>query len=59
MKEKLLSLIMGIIVFIVTTALLGAVVYYCNPSVSMIVLLCAISGMGYTISFMLIVNHIY
>lgn len=58
MKERMLTLLVGILMFITTTALLGAVIYFCDPSGFMVILLCAISGLGYTSSFLLIVNYI-
>ena len=44
--------------FIVTTALLGFVVYLCDPTNSALVLLLAVSLMGYGITFIYFANYL-
>ena len=56
--KKYINIIMGIIMFIVTTALIGCIIYFTNPTVLSIALICAISGVGYIISYLFITNHL-
>jgi len=56
--KKYLNVIMGIVMFIVTTALIGCIIYFTNPSFGSIVLICGISGIGYIISYLFITNHL-
>lgn len=44
--------------FIVTTALIGCVIYFTNPSLASIVLVSAISGVGYVISYLFLTNNL-
>ena len=56
--KKYLDIIMGIIMFIVTTALIGCIMYFTNPSILSISLICAISGIGYIISYLYLTNNL-
>jgi len=56
--RKHLSIIMGIVMFIITTTLIGFVLFYCNPSAGPLALICAISGLGYTTSYLYLTNHL-
>jgi hypothetical protein len=56
--KRYINIIMGIIMFIVTTALIGCIIYFTNPSLASIVLISAISGVGYIISYLFITNHL-
>jgi hypothetical protein len=56
--KNYLNIIMGIVMFIVTTALIGFVIYFTNPSLGSISLICAISGVGYIMSYLFLTNHL-
>ena len=56
--KRYINIIMGIIMFIVTTALIGCIIYFTNPSLASILLICAISGVGYIISYLFITNQL-
>ena len=56
--KKYSNVIMGIIMFIVTTALIGCVIYFTNPSLASIILVSAISGVGYVISYLFLTNNL-
>ena len=49
---------MGIIIGLVTTALIELTIYFTNPSFSAAFLICCISGVGYTISYLFITNNL-
>jgi hypothetical protein len=56
--RKYINIIMGIVMFIVTTALIGFVIYFTNPSLASIILVSAISGVGYIISYLFLTNNL-
>ena len=56
--KKYINIIMGIVMFIVTTALIGCIIYFTNPSIVSILLVCTISLVGYVISYLFITNYL-
>jgi hypothetical protein len=56
--KKYINIIMGIVMFIVTTALIGCIIYFTNPTILSIALICVISGVGYIISYLFITDHL-
>jgi hypothetical protein len=56
--KKYINIIMGIIIGLVTTALIELTIYFTNPSFSAAFLICCISGVGYTISYLFITNNL-
>jgi hypothetical protein len=56
--KKYINIIMGIVMFIVTTALIGCIIYFTNPSIVSILLVCTISLVGYVISYLFITDNL-
>ena len=56
--RKYINIIMGIVMFIVTTALIGCIIYFTNPSFGSIVFVCLASAIGYTMSYLFVTNHL-
>lgn len=54
--KKYLNIIMGIVMFIVTTMLLGFIVYSINASKAAGILLIVVSFMGYGTSYIFFTN---